>query len=734
MSDGISSPNVPASSNVTEVLGHEDLGGGLRRLIRAPISAIVNAAAAQVQTAVAAAAALVATANSAALTAFQAAQSGGLASFLTLAEATTNIASFSNYAKIRIEGGTADDGEYRKLSGAWQYIGPLSVSRREYNQLLTHTRRALLRPGQVAVYDGGEPIDARVISANYAGFATPFNWSGASADLALFAYRVEAAGCILRFGIWSGNQATRLCWGDVIANNQEGLAVIKLDKILSTTLISAGVLYATLHVVGGTTRLQGHNIAQYVDVAAPGTYPQRYMSNLSPQELLTNWTTLSPNVGFPVAFKLYNSAALDFKEPIGPRPDQLVVPPRLFGVGGVTELNVYWKSLRRGQAHREWAIPNASDSGFGQIQQERWTWPPGTLASITNGFIDFACVDPDFQGEVLSKARARLDIVPKNTVGGASKRALVIGDSLTDDGAITQRCLSLSAANASDLQLVLVGTRGTGLNKHEGRAGWTVGRYFAPTGGDVALNPFCSGSGQKFNAAYYLSSTSQAAPKVIVWELLINDVANLTSDDAVRAQMITSMSQLDKMIGIVADGTVGSWLAVSSGIKHLVCIPPDCAETQDGFGATYGIGVITRQRYRQNVFIAQNMLIEHYRAQEANGIYLVPTNVAVDPSAGFSRAAQTPKFAARPVDYTYTTYALMIADLNKAAGVSAFAIDVNAYFIKLGGLNIGKWRDATEQDGFVSRQNNTVHPGIGYLQMGDQIWAGMNWMTATGVI
>lgn len=51
----------------------------------------------------------------------------------------------------------------------------------------------------------------------------------------------------------------------------------------------------------------------------------------------------------------------------------------------------------------------------------------------------------------------------------------MIGDSLVNAGFITQRLLDIAVNDV--MKVSLIGTRGTGLNKHEGRGGWKIADY-----------------------------------------------------------------------------------------------------------------------------------------------------------------------------------------------------------------------------------------------------------------
>ncbi len=79
------------------------------------------------------------------------------------------------------------------------------------------------------------------------------------------------------------------------------------------------------------------------------------------------------------------------------------------------------------------------------------------------------------KGLQLASASTTIQLAALNAKSGQTVKALVIGDSLVNAGFITQRLLDIAVDDAMKVQLL--GTRGTGLNKHEGRGGWKISDY-----------------------------------------------------------------------------------------------------------------------------------------------------------------------------------------------------------------------------------------------------------------
>jgi len=79
------------------------------------------------------------------------------------------------------------------------------------------------------------------------------------------------------------------------------------------------------------------------------------------------------------------------------------------------------------------------------------------------------------KGLQVASASTTIQLAALNAKSGQTVKALVIGDSLVNAGYITQRLLDIAADDVMKVQLL--GTRGTGLNKHEGRGGWKISDY-----------------------------------------------------------------------------------------------------------------------------------------------------------------------------------------------------------------------------------------------------------------
>ena len=408
----------------------------------------------------------------------------------------------------------------------------------------------------------------------------------------------------------------------------------------------------------------------------------------------------------------------------------LVIPPYIYGVQSC-ECNVYIDNLHVGDSSLfNHDITNTAVNGA--QQRERWTWTP--TGAQTTGTLTVSAYDKTSGAALVSVTTNQR--AAANTAGtGTTKVINVIGDSLINAGTITQTVIDIASSDVMGVSFI--GTRGTGANKHEGRGGWTIAYYtgvgityysFTVSGvvtapainstlytnngstfkvqevsltagagtivcertagtnlpsasgtltkssgtGDttISFSSYATVAGNPFwisgalNYPQYLIDNSLATPDWVMIHLGINDAFSYTSDDAVIAGAATAFNNLDLLITSIK--------SAGAGVKVGLMIPTPPAK-QDGFGFGYGTGQ-TAWRDKRNIMLWAKELITRYSGQEANRVYLVPTNTALDTENGYPLAASAP--------------------VNSRSSV------------------------------MVQRQNNGVHPDTsGYQQIGDALWA-----------
>lgn len=158
----------------------------------------------------------------------------------------------------------------------------------------------------------------------------------------------------------------------------------------------------------------------------------------------------------------------------GTQPDtyipELVLPPKIYALSGI-ETHVYPEHL----LFEDYKIYEHDITCLrGQQRNRGFVWTPTLSDNVGTYPISWAVFDKQ-KGNQLAAASTSIQLAALNAKSGQTVKALVIGDSLVNAGFITQRLLDIAVNDAMKVQLI--GTRGTGLNKHEGRGGWTIANY-----------------------------------------------------------------------------------------------------------------------------------------------------------------------------------------------------------------------------------------------------------------
>lgn len=180
---------------------------------------------------------------------------------------------------------------------------------------------------------------------------------------------------------------------------------------------------------------------------------------------------------------------------------------------------------------------------------------------------------------------------------------------------------------------------------------------------NVPGNPFWIGGQINFPA--YLAQYSFATPDWVIIQLGINDVFGQSSDAGAISLATSYFNQLD--------GLITSIKAAGAGVKVGLMIPSPPSYDQDSFALSEALNT-TRYRFKRNIVLWAKTLIAKYAAQEANRVYVIPSNVNLDVVNNMHRAGST------LVNSRSTVY--------------------------------------------VTRQSNAVHPAAeGYRQLGDAVWA-----------
>ena len=223
-------------------------------------------------------------------------------------------------------------------------------------------------------------------------------------------------------------------------------------------------------------------------IAAGMSIPRATLSNtLSQSYYLTTanaktatWETYSSNLRTGVEHLLLTSPVDsvtvvlptdDFvKAVLAPDTAMIIATPPTLYLLQNTEISLYFDNIFYERAENY--LIDVTGATTGSQQAERYkTNPTGaiTLHDVTINAYDKA------SRNLLASSIVKVVGVASGANTGVTKKVLMIGDSLVNAGTITQTLLDIAATDV--MGVTLVGTRGTGLNKHEGRGGWKVSDY-----------------------------------------------------------------------------------------------------------------------------------------------------------------------------------------------------------------------------------------------------------------
>lgn len=199
--------------------------------------------------------------------------------------------------------------------------------------------------------------------------------------------------------------------------------------------------------------------------------------------------------------------------------------------------------------------------------------------------------------------------IPKDSGNGLNKKVLFIGDSLTDATTYAREIVNLFSTDVMNVELL--GTRGNGDAKHEGRSGWRAWEYVnLPTGeyGYLGDNAFYNESTQKFDFTYYMDTQGYSDVDYVFINLGTNDIGR-------------SHHNTDNDIIESYNFIIDSIKAFDTNVKILLWLPP-----------TRALGMIgTRKANIDTALRANQLIINTYDNRENENIFLVPVYFNIDP-------------------------------------------------------------------------------------------------------
>lgn len=408
----------------------------------------------------------------------------------------------------------------------------------------------------------------------------------------------------------------------------------------------------------------------------------------------------------------------------------LALPPKYYLLAG-REVSMYFDNLLPdAAADYEWDIDGLS---LGQHQNERWTTNPSGAQSATT-----VTVSAIRRVDAVTVASGTTSVVgvAASANSGATKKCLFIGDSLTQADVMTQTLLDIAGTDV--MGVTMLGTRGSGSNKHEGRGGWTISDYatagrtfYSFTVSGVTVSPqinsteysnnsstfrvqevsLSGGSGTLIcervsgsnapSASGTLTKTTGTGDATIAFSAsstvsgnpfwisgALNFPQYLTNNSLAVPDWVFIMLGTndvfsytgDSAAASAADGAFSTLDTLITSIKaagagvKVALIPPPCPSRDQDAFGASYGAEQTRWRFKRNIIKWCGRLYVKYTGQEASRIYICPATLNLDTTNNMQRSAS--------------------AAANSRTAVTS------------------------------ERQNNGVHPASsGYQQIGDAVWA-----------
>ena len=279
----------------------------------------------------------------------------------------------------------------------------------------------------------------------------------------------------------------------------------------------------------------------------------------------------------------------------------LVIPPKIYGVSN-KEIALYLDNITTTNLDN---YIFRKVSGTGDLKSrnriiyntDTTGWADKTKLEIYNN-----------NGNKIKDLEIPFKIVSKTANNGITKKCIFIGDSFIANGNITSELVRLF--NNDVMNVELLGTRGSGTNKHEGRSGWSSYDYVATSSFNNFTNGFLNNG--IFDFGYYINQNSIDVPDYVFIQVGINDIWRPMNGT-------TTIKNLQTMINSIK--------AFNSNIKvgiALVC-PPYLGE----------YGVNNKYNHLKRIKLNET-IIDAFSNKESENVFIVPINVNLDTIYNFT--------------------------------------------------------------------------------------------------
>ncbi|MDZ4289028.1 MAG: GDSL-type esterase/lipase family protein, partial [Prosthecobacter sp.] len=327
-----------------------------------------------------------------------------------------------------------------------------------------------------------------------------------------------------------------------------------------------------------------------------------------------------------------------FFSPAFAAPDdlRLTLPSLWHGVSGVP-ISLYYDNVVLTQEPGKYVFQVNCD--IGKSEPRRWTVAP-TEKDVGDHALEV--VVKDANGGILERAKTTLRIVPANAGEGRNLRLLIVGDSLTNATLYPNEIARL-LSEPGNPQWTMLGTHKVSSAKpgvvHEGYGGWTWAAFLTrwadepkDKAGRVQRSPFvfkgADGKPALDIPRYIREACGGQPPDVVTFLLGINDCFHVKPGDP---------KAVDKVIHDVlgnAEKLVAAFHAAAPKAVFAIGLTTPPNDRQEAFQANYKTSY-TRWGWKRIQHRLVEVMLAQFKGRERDGIYLVATELNVDPIDGF---------------------------------------------------------------------------------------------------
>ena len=375
--------------------------------------------------------------------------------------------------------------------------------------------------------------------------------------------------------------------------------------------------------------------------------------------------------------------------------DNLFVPPKHYAVVG-REANIYYDNLYKCPGELFLTDANATS---GYSQNERYTYTPAATGDVT---VHIRVRDLN-DYSLLTTSDTVLYVASASDGAGLNIKCSFIGDSIMQSGWITGALLDI--AENDDMKITLIGLRGSGSNRHEGRGGFSIAlytsagaTYYKFTVSGVTTAPRIAGTTYTYGGAEFkvqevelsegsgsitcqllsgsapsgsgtLTKSNQFEGDASIAFSAVEDVpanpfwfngevnyaAYLSAHSFSTPDFVFIQLGTNDVFRQTTDDGVRTFCTTAfenydtlidsiqaAGVKYVgLMLTPPGAATQDAFGAGYG-ATVNRDRVHRNYAVWNEEMVKKYGASENDGIFIVPSNIGLDAYHNYPFADEAP--------------------------------------------------------------------------------------------